>query len=63
MGNSIWSHEMAQALTRSEMSVARLIDAGQENSTEHAAQTKVSNRLRSAFRSAWKLPPTDIFTQ
>lgn len=61
MGISIWSHEIAGALTRSETALVKLLEDGQENSQEYLSLTTVITHLRSALRQVWKPTSTDVF--
>lgn len=61
MTTSIWAHDLAVVLARSEAALARMVEQGVEQDAEYASLTTAVTRLRSTLRSIWKPAQNDVF--
>jgi hypothetical protein len=62
MATSVWAHEVALALTRSETALSNMAENGLERSKDYSSLTVAVGRLRTALRQIWRPQSNDVFT-
>jgi hypothetical protein len=62
MATSVWAHEIALALVRSETALSNMAESGLKQSKDYLSLGASIGRLRTALRQIWKSQSSDVFT-